>query len=78
MSYAGEETTNRGAPPPSVADRPSDPGIFVLAATVGLFYVISGGFPAVALPGLGEISAAAIIPIGLTLGAATDVVSGSK
>ena len=47
MSYAGEETTNRGAPPTSVADRPSDPGVFVLAAAAG-----GGLFPAFVVPDL--------------------------
>ena len=43
--------------------------IFVLGATVGLFYLISGAVPMLALPGLGEISSSAIVPVGLTLGA---------
>jgi len=43
--------------------------VLVLGATVGLFYLMSGAVPALALPGLGEISQAAILPVGLTLGA---------
>lgn len=43
--------------------------ILVLGAIVGLFYVMSGAFPALTLPGLGEIGREAVIPIGLMLGA---------
>lgn len=42
--------------------------VFVLALTTGFFWLVSGAIPVLALPGLGDVSAA-WLPIGLTVGA---------
>ena len=42
--------------------------ITVLALTTAFFWLVSGAIPAIALPGIGDVSAA-VIPVGLTIGA---------
>ncbi|MEM9068038.1 MAG: cation:proton antiporter [Myxococcota bacterium] len=43
--------------------------VAVLACFVGFFYLVSGAIPSLTLPGLEGIPAAAVVPVGLTLGA---------